>query len=202
MPRYRFAVIILLILNGSPCLASGPTLAWDPVSPPPEGYRLFQRLAGTHYDYRRPVYQGPALEYTPTGLVPGKRYCWVVRAYDHGCESEDSNEVCFRPPAAGKVSGINLQRKDGKMYLVTSQMPKDQVDYYEVEIDDQVVRAEAEKAGGQARLHYELPESLASGKHTVRIRAINTWGKGPWSSPFEFTKVLPGPVSGIGLSVD
>jgi len=203
MMRIAAVILTCLIFVAVAVAGSGKiTLEWDPVTPVPEGYRLFQRLVDNQYDYQRPVYQGRGLEYTPQGLTPGKKYCWVVRAYDHGCESDDSNEVCFRPPAAGEVSEIKLQREDRKMYLVTNPMPGDQADYYEVEIDGQVTRADAEKANDQVRLHYELPQSLAGGKHTVRIRAVNGWGEGPWSAPFGFTKQLPGQVSGVGLSAD
>jgi hypothetical protein len=40
---------------------------------------------------------------------------------------------------------------------------------------------------------------LAMGAHTVRLKAQNIWGVGPYSAPLGFTKQLPGAPSGVGL---
>jgi hypothetical protein len=85
------------------------------------------------------------------------------------------------------------------MYLIADPVPEGEVDYYEVTIDGNTVRSDAEIAAGQARLHYELPDSLSTGSHDVEVVPVNAWGVGPMT-PFSFTKALPGAVSGIGLS--
>ena len=87
------------------------------------------------------------------------------------------------------------------MYLVADPVPVSEVDYYEVTIDGNTVRSDAEVAGSpaEARLYYDLPDSLSTGNHDVEIVPVNAWGVGPMS-PFAFTKALPGAVSGVGLS--
>lgn len=87
------------------------------------------------------------------------------------------------------------------MYLIADPVPEAEVDYYEVTIDGTTERSDAEKANGEARLHYLLPDSLSTGNHDVEIVPVNAWGVGPMS-PFAFTKALPGAVSGVGLSAD
>lgn len=85
------------------------------------------------------------------------------------------------------------------MYLVADPVPAGEVDYYEVTIDGNTVRSDADVANNEARLYYQLPDSLSTGNHDVEIVPVNAWGVGPMS-PFAFVKALPGPVSGVGLS--
>ncbi len=63
------------------------------------------------------------------------------------------------------------------------------------------MRSDPERDGDQARLHHDLT-GISMGSHSTRVRAVNSWGEGVWSDPFEFAAQLPGAVSGIGLSVD
>lgn len=71
------------------------SLTWDPNYPTPDGYRLFQRESGTLYNYQ--VYSDTGLNTTGTvsGLIDGKIYHFVVRAYVGADESGDSNEATF-----------------------------------------------------------------------------------------------------------
>lgn len=81
------------------------TLEWDPVTPTPEGYKLFQRTEGQAYDYDNPVYTGSGTTFTVNNLEAGQVYYFVVRAFDSGCESDDSNEVSFAPVSSDGQDG-------------------------------------------------------------------------------------------------
>ncbi len=110
-----FAACILtlgLLAFPLPALASQVTLEWDPVTPTPEGYKLFQRLESQSYDYNAPIYTGDATTYTVTGLEPGQVYYFVVRAFDNGCESDDSNEVSFTPSNSSSGEDSNTSGGD------------------------------------------------------------------------------------------
>ena len=87
------------------------------------------------------------------------------------------------------------------MFLISDPQEKSTLDYYEVELDGHIVRSDAEVAGENARLHYDL-SGIDMGNHTARVRAVNAWGGGEWSDPLGFAAALPGKVSGVGLSAD
>jgi hypothetical protein len=70
-------------------------LSWDANAPAPEGYRVYQRIAGQAYDYSEPVWQGPETYAVINGPAFGVTHYYVVRAYDGELESIDSNEVSF-----------------------------------------------------------------------------------------------------------
>ena len=81
-------------------------------------------------------------------------------------------------------------------YLVCD--PMYNVDHFLVELDGNVITADAEIVGDQARLHHDV-SSVSFGTHVVRAAACNQWGDSAFTDPFLFEKILPGPVSGLGL---
>ena len=87
-------------------------------------------------------------------------------------------------------------------YLICNPVPIDEVDYFLVEIDGQAVRSDAEinTLDSTCRLHHDVT-GVSLGSHTARVAAVNMWGDGEFSDPFDFIKTLPGPVSGVGLEV-
>jgi hypothetical protein len=85
------------------------TLAWDPNSPAPEGYRIYQRLGGEGYDYTAPVWPKSGDDPTQTsctisGLDDDASYFFVVRAFVGNDESGDSNEVNYVTPPVQTVN--------------------------------------------------------------------------------------------------
>lgn len=70
-------------------------ISWDPNTPSPEGYRIFRRAEGQVYDYSAPIWQGPVTSAVIQGTTIGEAHYYVVRAYDGGLESVDSDEVSF-----------------------------------------------------------------------------------------------------------
>jgi len=52
---------------------------------------------------------------------------------------------------------------------------------------------------GSFQLHYDLGP-LANGSYTVTAVAVNQWGASAASSPFLFSKVLPGAPAGLKLA--
>ena len=85
----------LLIFLPVVAFAAQVTVAWDPNTPTPDGYRLYQRLEGQAYDYTDPVWEGTDITTTIYDLADDQRYYFVVRAYTGAYESADSNEITF-----------------------------------------------------------------------------------------------------------
>lgn len=179
------------------------TLAWDANDPAPDGYLIFKRLAGQDYNYSEPAWRGKATTCTIDGLIPGQTYYFVARAFQGSDMSGDSNEVSYTSAGAlpGRPVGISLIKEDGKMFLITDPQPKEKIDYFEVEMDGNIVRSDAQVDDDQVRLHHDLT-GISMGTHTVRIQSANGWGESGWTDPFEFVAELPSVPSGIGLSAD
>jgi hypothetical protein len=89
--------LAMVLLSASTLMAAQVTLAWDPNTPAPDGYRLYQRSAGSAYNYASPVWSGKETSCTVSQLAEGNQYYFVVRAYTGVDESGDSNEVAFQP---------------------------------------------------------------------------------------------------------
>jgi len=87
-------------------------------------------------------------------------------------------------------------------FLICDPMPQDEADHFLVEIDGDLIQADAERDddAGTVRLHHDV-NGVDLGTHTARVAAVNMWGDGEFSDPFDFTKALPGAVSGVGLEV-
>lgn len=101
-PAYIFLLLFIslaVLLTPTLLRAAQVTLAWDANDPAPEGYRLFQRAEGASYDYSQPAWAGSTTTCTIEDLVDDTQYYFVVRAYDAGSESGDSNEVSYYAPA-------------------------------------------------------------------------------------------------------
>lgn len=180
------------------------TLAWDPNDPAPDGYRIYQRIEGQPYDYSRPAWTGPETTTVITGLLPGITYYYVARAYVGADESGNSNEVSYTEPGPlpGRPLNVRLSKENDIMYLITDPVDGTRFDYYEVELDGEITRADAQRDDqGQARLHYDLT-GITMGSHSARVREVSAWGVGAWTDPFDFDAALPGQPSGVGLSVD
>ena len=77
-------------------------LAWD-LSNSADGYRLFYREQGEHYDYMRPAWEGPATQCGVFNLEDDATYYFVVRSYNDYGESGDSNEAQY--PGGGGGGG-------------------------------------------------------------------------------------------------
>ena len=96
--RFRGAISVflgLLIFLPAVAFAAQVTVAWDPNTPTPDGYRLYQRLDGQDYDYTEAVWEGTDTTTTIYDLADDQRYYFVVRAYTGAYESGDSNEITF-----------------------------------------------------------------------------------------------------------
>jgi hypothetical protein len=75
------------------------TLAWDPVQPAPEGYRLYSRTESGAYNYAAPAWSGTTSTCTINNLADNTAYRFVVRAYVGSNQSGNSNEVQYTPPS-------------------------------------------------------------------------------------------------------
>ncbi len=106
------------------------TLQWDSNNPAPDGYNLYQRVAGQDYDYATTVNQTAITEttYSVDNLQAGVTYYFVVRAFAGSDESADSNEVEYTVPAAaadsdgdGYIDALDAFPSDPAEWLDTDQ---------------------------------------------------------------------------------
>lgn len=72
---------------------------WDSNTPYPEGFRLYQSLDPESFDSSIPAWEGSDTTCTVGGLTAGTTYYFVVRAFQSGQESADSNTVDYTPAA-------------------------------------------------------------------------------------------------------
>lgn len=107
-------VILTAILISASCLwAAEVRLAWDATTVTPDGYRLYQRIEGSSYDYSSPVWSGRNTSCSIDNLTPGTLYYFVVKAYVGSEESGNSNEIYFQPDELGDTPQIPDTNGDG-----------------------------------------------------------------------------------------
>ncbi len=89
---------LMAILLCSFAQAANVSLAWNPNTPAPDGYRVYQRLEGENYDYSSPAWPRNGDDPSQTtaaieNLADDTTYYFIVRAFVGSEESGDSNEV-------------------------------------------------------------------------------------------------------------
>ena len=94
-PALISIIVVLLFMALAPTAvqAASVSLRWDHNVPKPEGYRVFMRKSGQAYDYQNSHWEGSATSCKIIGLEDFTNYYFVVRAYEGGLESPDSEEV-------------------------------------------------------------------------------------------------------------
>ena len=110
---FLFAITIMLLASVSSAIGAQVTLAWDANNPTPQGYKVFQRIGGTAYDYDHPAWPTDGSDHlqttcTITNLTAGVTYYFVVRAYVGNDLSGDSNEISYTVPAEVTLSSITI----------------------------------------------------------------------------------------------
>jgi hypothetical protein len=102
-------ILILVAMTVAIARAGQVTLGWDPI-PGAEGYHIYQRLEGQAYDFKKPAWTGAGGTCTIDGLIQGRVYHFVARAFAKDRQSGNSNEVTYRVPgrAPGKTTGVSL----------------------------------------------------------------------------------------------
>ncbi len=107
---FLVSTIGIFLITAS-AFADSVKLSWDPNSPKPTGYRVYQRTQGQAYNFNRPVWTGSYSTATVKNLNENTQYYFVVRAYSGNLESANSNEVAFKsapsaspPPSSGSAS--------------------------------------------------------------------------------------------------
>jgi hypothetical protein len=74
---------------------TGASISWDPNTPKPDGYHIYQRKKGESFNYAKPCWTGPGSTGRVYNLEYDTVYYFVVRAYNGALESVDSKEVSF-----------------------------------------------------------------------------------------------------------
>lgn len=113
------AVLSMLLLMASACLAADVTLAWD-ANPDQTiaGYRVYY---GTEsYFYTSVIDVGNRTVLTISGLLPGVTYCFSATAYNAaGDESYYSGEIAYTAPGA-RVSSSGTGGGGGGCFIATA----------------------------------------------------------------------------------
>ncbi|MFZ1983959.1 MAG: fibronectin type III domain-containing protein [Desulfatitalea sp.] len=131
-----FIVITCFLLVSLPLRVSAAqvTLEWDANSPAPEGYRLYQRLAGQSYNYDAPACNGAGTTCAIGGLTEGATYYFVVRAFEGSDQSGDSNEVQYTP--AGNPTPSPNADSDGDGWAdALDAFPQDATEWIDTDLD-------------------------------------------------------------------
>ena len=99
---------LFILMSTSTAVAASVTLRWDPVVPTPDGYRLYARAANQAFNYNSYAWSGSTTTCTINNLDDQTDYYFVVRAYDNGMESANSNQVYFGlPPLQAVLQGYH-----------------------------------------------------------------------------------------------
>ncbi|WP_054698689.1 MopE-related protein [Desulfosarcina cetonica] len=109
-------LLVFICLCTHPLHAAQVSLQWDANVPTPDGYRVYQRIAGGTYNYNSPVWTGSDTICTINNLEEGTTYYFVVRAYAGTAESADSEEVNYTPslstPIDADSDGYSVDQGD------------------------------------------------------------------------------------------
>jgi hypothetical protein len=70
-------------------------ISWDPNTPRPSGYRVYQCLQNRSFDFTKPVWSGSQTSATLKNLQDNTSYQFVVRAYNGKVEGPASDIVTF-----------------------------------------------------------------------------------------------------------
>lgn len=89
---FFLSLLLLPISLHAECQIS---LNWEPTTPGPDGYRLYQRQSGQTYDYNIFTDIGKSTNCSVVGLSDHTTYHFVVRAYAGTAESGNSNEATY-----------------------------------------------------------------------------------------------------------
>jgi len=130
----------------------------------------------------------------PAGTFPAGTITWQVRSYNEaGTEGPWSASVSFISFSAPIVTGV---LGDGKPFLTIS-WQVDAQQAYEVEVDGKTYGPYY----GESVRSFTLPEPLASGSYTVRVRAQNRYGLwSEWAEGNVDVKNVPGSLVPIGAN--
>jgi hypothetical protein len=90
---FIFILLFQLVIYLSNAFAAEVTLAWDPSTGDPDGYRIHYGTVSPNYDQTIDV--GNITEYTVSGLLPDVTYYFVTSAYNETGQSGFSNEVSW-----------------------------------------------------------------------------------------------------------
>lgn len=137
----KYKVVVLLLMFPMLVYAEKIGLQWDYEGVEPDGFRIYQRVAGSQYDYSSPL---PTVEFPDGNITPETRqvtidlpglendvvkYEFVARSYLNDEVSENSNQVDYTvvrvPPAkAIDLSGV-FNRQESVIKISWSQ-PSDE----------------------------------------------------------------------------
>lgn len=173
MRKILFPLIVLIfILIPKISFSATVTLAWDPVDPTPDGYRLFMREESASYDYETPEWEGDETTYIVPSVPDDTDVYFVVRAYVGEDESVDSNEVVFNSSSTGTGDPDPLEKVLHMYFEDSDNWEKKQItEYYGTTANTLTCNwtAVTDAEGYEVRLYHmerDVENVLASGKTT------------------------------------
>ena len=199
------------------------TFQWDYTDTPVDGFYLYQALVVYdteqdlwlgQYDFTVPVVTGEF----PDGKIPAQRrelttevlgvenaiqkFCWVLRAYRGGQESENSNQICAKInnlPLVAPVALNGVYDRDAETIKLTwVQENNDRVQYWQVyyrlpEQDEFTLFTRVDSAGEQA-----ASITLPFDKVALGSQADVTWTVVAFKNPRAYSP----DASNVSVSVD
>ncbi len=131
---------------------------------------------------------GPQTTFKQIGLQPGSQHVYRVRAVNGAGAGVWSAQAAIltktTPPTA--ITSLTGDASDKSVSL--RWLPIDDASYYEIEADGQLFQ-------NGISFFAELKGLIPGTAHQYRVRAVNEYGTGPWSSPLTLTtNKLPTPV--------
>nr|XP_060612241.1 fibronectin type-III domain-containing protein 3a-like isoform X1 [Anolis sagrei ordinatus]XP_060612243.1 fibronectin type-III domain-containing protein 3a-like isoform X1 [Anolis sagrei ordinatus] len=172
----------------SPCLASKArpkdiSLQWDPPSMDggSEITEYIVETANSDQDERRQVYHGQALECTVTGLLPGRTYCFWIRAANKvglGPYSEKA-EICTAPGPPDPCCVPLLTSKTATCVVASWEIPAcNGAEVTEYKLEWGQVEGLMHIIYSGPLLSYEVKGLTPATTYYCRVQAVNVAGAG------------------------
>ncbi|XP_065702234.1 fibronectin type-III domain-containing protein 3A-like [Patagioenas fasciata] len=182
------------------------TLQWGP--PPLDGgaevTEYILEMASAEDDERRQVYQGPASEYVVTNLLPGRTYCFWIRAANKvgfGPHS-DKAEICTAPGPPDQCCKPLITCKSATCVVVSWESPAcngAEIGEYRLEWGQAEGSMHVTYAGPCQS--YEVKGLTPATTYYCRVQAVNVAGVGLFGEAGVVTTPasVPAPVSVLHL---
>nr|XP_003223437.2 PREDICTED: fibronectin type-III domain-containing protein 3A [Anolis carolinensis] len=172
----------------SPCLASKArpkdiSLQWDPPSTDggSEVMEYVVETANSDQDERKQVYHGQALECTVTGLLPGRTYCFWIRAANKvglGPYSEKA-EICTAPGPPDPCCVPLLTSKTATCVVASWEIPAcNGAEVTEYRLEWGQVEGSMHIIYSGPLLSYEVKGLTPATTYYCRVQAVNVAGAG------------------------
>ena len=166
------------------------------------GYRVQWRVDGGSYSSSNQA-DTTLTTYIITGLTNGTTYDVRVRASNSvgsGQYSADSMATPREPQAPSRVSSISITRSNTSLGLTASSVTGDTPITYQFQWKSGNQDYDSSRQKSSSSRSTSITGLTNGTQYTIRARAINSVGNGPWSNDFTGTPATTPGVPGFTLS--